>query len=323
MLSRVADNLYWFSRYIRRAENTARLVGVSGQLQLDLPRAARFAWHPLIRTIGAVEVFAKLYTQSTDEASEADVVRFLLIDERNPLSLRGSVRSAREILRTIRETLPQEVWEAVNDIHLYIDEYGERGLGRRYRLDFINHVIDGCLRVSGLLTANVSRDVGYQFLRLGTAIEQADMTTRIIDAGASGLLRARVAEDEEAFKAMQWMSVLRSLAAYQMYRRHVRQRVTPELALRFLLQNDQFPRSVLFCLSRGITILPSMPARAPVDAALAQVLKLVRNADPAKLASSDPRKFMDKLQIGLGNLHGAIHDSYFRTEPPTPSKAAG
>jgi uncharacterized alpha-E superfamily protein len=119
------------------------------------------------------------------------------------------------------------------------------------------------------------------------------------------------------------MSVLRSLAAYQMYRRHVRQRVTPELALRFLLQNDQFPRSVLFCLSRGITILPSMPAREPVDAALAQVLKLVRNADPTKLASSDPRKFMDKLQVGLGTLHGAIHESYFRTEPPTPPKAVG
>jgi uncharacterized alpha-E superfamily protein len=313
MLSRVADNLYWFSRYIRRAENTARLVGVSGQLQLDLPRAARFAWRPLIDTVGAADVFAKLYPETEAEASEADVVRFLLIDERNPLSLRGSVRFAREIVRTVRETLPQEVWEAVNDIHLFIDANGEKGLGRRYRLDFLNRVIDGCLRVSGLLTANVSRDVGYQFLRLGTALEQADMTTRIIDAGASGLLRTRVAEDEEAFKAMQWMSVLRSLAAYQMYRRHVRQRVTPELALRFLLQNDQFPRSVLFCLSRGITILPSMPARAPVDAALAQVLKLVRNADPAKLASSDPRKFMDKLQIGLGDLHGAIHDSYFRT----------
>ena len=313
MLSRVADNLYWFSRYVRRAENTARLVGVSGQLQLDLPRAARFAWQPLVETVGAADAFGKLYPDSAEAASEADVVRFLLVDPGNPLSLRGSVRNAREILRTIRDTLPQEVWEAVNDIHLYIDEYGERGLGRRYRLDFINHVIDGCLRVSGLLTANVSRDVGYQFLRLGTALEQADMTTRIIDAGSSGLLRARAGEDEGAFRAMQWMSVLRSLAAYQMYRRHVRQRVTPELALRFLLQNEQFPRSVLFCLSRGITILPSMPARDAVGASLKRVIDLVRKADPVKLAKGDPRPFMDQLQVGFGALHDTIHEAYFRT----------
>lgn len=313
MLSRVADNLYWFSRYVRRAENTARLVGVSGQLQLDLPRSARFAWRPLVETVGAADAFTQLHPDSAEVASEADVVRFLLIDPGNPLSLSGSVRNAREILRTIRDTLPQEVWEAVNDIHLYIDEYGERGLGRRYRLDFLNHVIDGCLRVSGLLTANVSRDVGYQFLRLGTALEQADMTTRIIDAGASGLLRGRAGEDDEAFKAVQWMSVLRSLAAYQMYRRHVRQRVTPELALRFLLQNEEFPRSVLFCLSRGMTILPTMPAREAVGASLKRVLDLVRKADPVKLAANGPRPFMDQLQIGFGALHDTIRESYFKS----------
>jgi uncharacterized alpha-E superfamily protein len=313
MLSRVAENLYWFSRYVRRAENTARLVGVSGQLQLDLPRTARFAWRPLIRTVGAGDVFAKLYPESGVEPNEADVVRFLLVDERNPQSLRGSVRHAREILRTIRETLPQECWEAVNDLYLYIEANGERALGRRYRLDFINRVIDDCLRVSGLLTANVSRDIGYQFLRLGTALEQADMTSRIIDAGASGLLRTRAAEGVDAFDAMQWMSVLRSLAALQMYRRHVRQRVTPVLSLRFLLQNEEFPRSVYFCLSRAMNILPSMPERKPVAEQLASVVALVRDADPAELAATSPCAFMDRIQVGLGNLHAVIYESYFRT----------
>lgn len=312
MLSRVADNLYWFSRYIRRAENTARLVGVSGQLQLDLPRAARFAWRPLIDTVGAGDVFETLYPESEADPSEVDVVRFLLIDERNAQSLRVSVRHAREILRTIRETLPQEVWEAVNDIHLYIEANGERSLGRRYRFEFISRAIDGCLRVSGLLTANVSRDIGYQFLRLGTALEQADMTTRIIDAGASGIVQARVAESAEAFSAMQWMSVLRSLAALQMYRRHVRQRVTPELSLRFLLQNDEFPRSVHFCLSRARHILPSMPVRKPVVTALNKVVAFVRDADAAELVA-DPCTFMDRIQNHLGTLHGIIHDAYFRT----------
>jgi len=174
MLSRVADNLYWFSRYVRRAENTARLVGVGSQLQLDMPRSVRFAWRPMIDTVGAGDCFEQCYPDAGDAAGDVDVIRFLLLDERNPSSLRTSVDSAREILRGIRDTLPQDVWEAINDLHLYIGAQGERSLGRRYRMEFLQRIVDGCLKVSGLLSANVSRDIGYQFLRLGTALEQAE-----------------------------------------------------------------------------------------------------------------------------------------------------
>ena len=311
MLSRVADNLYWFSRYVRRAENTARLVGVGSQLQLDMPRSVRFAWRPMIDTVGAGECFERCYPETAEAAGDADVIRFLLLDERNPSSLRTSVDSAREILRSIRDTLPQDVWEAINDLHLYIDAQGERSLSRRYRLEFLQRIVDGCLKVSGLLSANVSRDIGYQFLRLGTGLEQADMTTRIMDAGASGLVTPRNEEDLEAFRNMQWMSVLRSLAGYQMFRRHVRQRVTAELALRFLLQNNEFPRSVHFCLSRVQSVLPAMPPRPGVDRHLNRVIGLTRNADPAVLAARNPAQFMDQIQAHLGALHDAIAEGYF------------
>ncbi|KWV12484.1 alpha-E domain-containing protein [Xanthomonas translucens pv. translucens] len=311
MLSRVADNLYWFSRYVRRAETTARLVGVGSLLQLDLPRSVRFAWRPMIDTVGAGEIFNTWFPHAGDDVGDADVVRFLLLDERNPSSLHSSARQARELLRGIRDTLPQEVWEAVNDLHLYIDANGERSVGRRYRMEFLGHVTDACLKVSGLLTANVSRDIGFQFLRLGTAIEQADMTTRIIDAGASGLITPRKADDLEAYQNMQWMSVLRSLAAYQMYRRHVRQRVTGEHALRFLLQNNDFPRSVHFCLTRAQHILPTMPPRPNVERALMRINGLVRNADPFYLARHNPAEFMDEIQTHLGYLHTAIAEAYF------------
>ncbi len=311
MLSRVADNLYWFSRYVRRAENTARLVGVGSQLQLDMPRSVRFAWRPMIDTVGAGDCFEQCYPETAETAGDADVIRFLLLDERNPSSLRTSVDSAREILRSIRDTLPQDVWEAINALHLYIDAQGERSLSRRYRLEFLQRIVDGCLKVSGLLSANVSRDIGYQFLRLGTGLEQADMTTRIMDAGASGLVTPRNEDDREAFQNMQWMSVLRSLAGYQMFRRHVRQRVTAELALRFLLQNNEFPRSVHFCLSRMQSVLPAMPARPGVDRHLNRLVGLTRNADPAVLAARNPAQFMDQIQVHLGALHDAIAEGYF------------
>jgi uncharacterized alpha-E superfamily protein len=312
MLSRVADNLYWFARYVRRAENTARLVGVGSQLQLDLPRSVRFAWRPMIDTVGAGEIFAAYFPEATAQLKDLEAVHFLLLDQRNPSSLSRSIDTAREILRSIRDTLPQQIWEAVNDLHIEISDTGERNIGRRYRLDFLNRVIDGCLKISGLLTTNVSRDIGFQFIRLGTAIEQADMTTRIIDAGASGLVTPRKAEDREAFKNVQWLAVLRSLEAYQMYRRHVRQRVTAEHALRFLLQNQDFPRSVQFCLVSVQRLLPSMPARPPVERHLNRLIGHVRNADPASLAARNPTAFMDEIQVHLGRLHGALAEGYFR-----------
>lgn len=309
MLSRVASHLYWFSRYLRRAENTARLVGVGSQLQLDLPRSVRFTWRPMIDTVGAGEAFRRLYDEAA--AGDAEVVRFLLLDPGNPSSLASSLQQAREILRSVRDALPQEAWEAINDLHLYVGAEGERGISRRYRADFINRVTDGCLKVSGLLSANVSRDIGFHFLRLGTALEQADMTTRIVDAGASGLVEPRMEEDREAFRNMQWMSVLSALAAYQMYRRHVRQRVSAEHALRFLLQNPDFPRSVQFCLTRIQRLLPGMPPRPGLDRPLNRLLGLVRNADPEALAARNPAAFMDELQVHLGRLHGTVAEAYF------------
>ncbi len=311
MLSRVAANLYWFSRYLRRAENLARLVNVGSQLQLDLPRSVRFAWRPLIETLGAADEFDRLHPPEGKPPDEAGVIRFLLVDPDNPQSLHEVVRQARELQRSVRETLPQDCWVAINDLYLYIEASTDRAGSRRYRQEFLDRVIDSCLRVSALLTANVSRDIGFQFLRLGTAIEQADMTSRIIDTAAAGLIQPRSEDDAEAFREMQWMSVLQCLAAYQMYRRHLRQRVSAELALQFLLKDRQFPRSVLFCLTRIQGILPLMPARRPVQLALNRVLGSVFDADPVRVLQTGPGVFMDRLQVELDALDGALRQSYF------------
>lgn len=312
MLARVADNLYWFSRYLRRAENMARLVNVCSQLQLDLPRAGRIQWRPLVDAMGAAAVFDALHTGPEAEAGEAGIVRFLLVAADNPFSLQAAVHQAREILRTIRETLPQDCWLAINDLYLYMQANAERVTIRRYRQDVLDRVVDSCLRVSALLGANASRDIGYQFLRLGTAIEQADMTTRCIDAAASGLIQFRSPDEGEALQVLPWMSVLQSLAGYQMYRRHMRQRVTVEAVLRFLLQNGEFPRSVLFCLRRVESVLPAMPPRVAVGQALQLVLETLTGADTPALAEATPCAFLDELQIGLAGLHDSIQESYLR-----------
>jgi uncharacterized alpha-E superfamily protein len=311
MLSRVANNLYWFARYVRRAENTARLVGVGSQLQLDLPRSVRFAWRPMIDTVGAADLFAARHPDAGEHPSDLDVMRFLLLDEANPSSLRSSIDTAREILRSIRDSLPPQVWETVTDLHLYVESDGERHVTRRYRIDFLNRVVDGCLKISGLLSANVSRDIGYNFMQLGTTIEQADMTTRIIDAGATGFVEQRKPEDQDAFRNLQWMAVLSALAAYHTYRRNVRQRVSGEHTLRFLLQNYEFPRSVQFCLVRAKRVLAAMPARPGIEQSMNRLIGLIRNADPVALATKNPAQFMDDVQVQLGKLHATVASGYF------------
>jgi len=311
MLSRVADNLYWVGRYLQRAESTARLVTVNGHLLLDLPRQVQTGWLPLIEILGVEKQFKALYPAAGD-ANETNVVRFLLNDPRSASSILSSVRRARESLRTVRDTLPQESWEKLNDLHLLVQADGEKGLNRRYRQEFLQRVIDACLLLFGVLTSNMSRDTGFQFLRLGTNLEQADMTTRILDVRSVNLIRTRAAEELRPFENIQWMSVLRSLTAYEMYRRLVRERVQGDRVLRFLLQDREFPRSVVFCLLRMQRTLPKLPEKRSVERAITRTLAVLRDADVESLMEKDLTEFLDEVQVGIAGINDALSDAYFK-----------
>ena len=307
MLSRVADDIYWFGRYLQRAESTARLINVNTQLMLDLPKKIQFSWDSLVDIVGGQQDFRRLY----DNAEETDVVRFLLLDDENPGSVITSLHRAREILRTTRDTMPRETWEKVNDLNLFVQGSGERVLSRRYRADFLARVMDQCLTVWGAIYASMTRDVAFQVLRIGSNLEQADMTTRIIDVRSTGLIQSAHGEELRPFDNIQWMSVLRSLAGLQLYRRDVRLRVTGPHVLRYLLQNRDFPRSVTHHFLRIEKLLPQLPNKRPVERALQRVKALTRDADIDALVESGLGDFMDEIQIGIGRLHQEIAGSYF------------
>jgi uncharacterized alpha-E superfamily protein len=308
MLSRVADNLYWFGRYLRRAENTARLINVNANLMLDLPRNVAPGWGPLIAILGADESFREHY----EDRGESSVIRFLTLDERNPASLRSSLSRAREILRVSRDVVPRDVWERLNDLYLYVMERGESGVARAQRSDFLGQVINGALLVQGVQIMSMSRDVGYQFLRIGSTIEQADMTTRILDVRSAPLL-GEGQSGLSPFSNIQWMAVLSSLTAYQMYRRNVRARVNGPGVLRFLLQNRQFPRSVMFCLSSFAEALPHLPPNRKIERGIERTRSLVRDANIEALLAAENGlpQLMDEIQIGLGEVHTALAEAYF------------
>ena len=311
MLSRVADDLYWFGRYLQRAENTARLINVNANLLLDLPKGMTMGWEPLVQIVGADQAYREHYEDST----EANVLRFLMLDERNGSSILSSLQQAREILRTVRDSIPREVWEKLNDLHYFVQGRGEMVMSRTRRQEFLQRVIDGAVLVYGTLTTNMSRDVGFQFLKVGTNVEQADMTTRILDVRSTSLIDASGRQDLAPFYNIQWMSVLRSLTAYQMYRRHVRARVNRTGVLRFLLQNREFPRSVMFCLGAVGACLPHLPQNRNVERTLWRVRALVQDANIDRLVERGLSEFIDEIQIGLGEMHAAFSQAFFRVEP--------
>tara|TARA_R110000787_G_scaffold57600_3_gene131469 strand:+ start:63 stop:992 length:930 start_codon:yes stop_codon:yes gene_type:complete len=308
MLSRVADDLYWFGRYLQRAENTARLINVNANLLLDLPKNTVFGWQPLIQIVGADEIYQEHYS----DFSESNILRFLMMDERYSGSIMSSLLQAREILRTVRDSLPREVWEKLNDLHYFVQGRGELVVSRSRRQEFLQRVIDGAVLVHGTIFTNMSRDVGFQFLKIGTNIEQADMTTRILDVRSTSLIDTGQRQDLAPFYNIQWMSVLQSLTAYQMYRRHFRTRVNRTGVLKFLLQDRQFPRSVNSCLMAISATTQHLPQNRQVERTLSRVRSVIQDADISHLVEEGLSEFIDEIQIGLGQVHEALAEAYFK-----------
>jgi uncharacterized alpha-E superfamily protein len=216
MLSRVAESLYWMARYLERAENTARFINSTTQVLLDLPRGASFGWDTLLKVAGLDALYNKHYVT----ANEADIMRFLILDERNPGSIFASIHSARENTRTFREVLPMEIWERINGLYLYTRENAALAThGRSQRYEVLNGIIERRQSVIGLLVGSMSHDLAYQFLKLGRNLERADMTTRIIDVNSAVNLPADATADMARERL--WMSTLNALSAFQMYRQHV------------------------------------------------------------------------------------------------------
>ena len=254
MLSRVAEHLYWMTRYLERAENTARLINATTQVVLDLPRGASFGWDVLLKVAGLDGVFHEAHTKH----DEASIMRFLVSDEKNPGSIISCIRSARENCRTLREVMPRLAWERINALYLFVNSRAAQAVERSHRYGILEEMIERRQSVIGLLTDCMSHDVAYQFIKLGRYIERADMTTRIVDIHAAVLVpRQQVPEDPAI--GLLWMGVLKSLHAYQMYRRHVSVHVRSADVVNYLLKDPHFPRTVRRCLDEVENCLAVLP----------------------------------------------------------------
>jgi len=311
MLSRVAERIYWQARYLERAENTARLLNVFSTLLLDLPPGTKLGWRSLVEITGNEIAFDGKYKQ----ANERNVLRFLMLDGGSS-SLLATLANTRENARPTREIMPLEAFEQINDLYHYAKDNAAASLSGGSRHKFLEEVISNCHEISGLMAGSMSRGAAYSFVRLGRSLERADMATRIIDVGSGNLLPdigtgKRQAESNEPYENTLWMNILRSLTAYQMYRQHVKHRVNGEDVVRFLLQDDDFPRAATHALTTITKVLKHLPKNGKAAKQVDKTLLIIQKGNISKLLDAGLFKYLDGLQIEIATIHQSIADTWF------------
>jgi uncharacterized alpha-E superfamily protein len=309
MLSRVADNLYWMARYLERTENLARLVDVSASLMLDLPQRLAQGWQALVTITGS----ETMYAEQARDFNEKSVVKFVVADETNPGSMLSSITQAREIARTARDILPREVWEQINELHLYVGEHAQEATTKRTRYAFLGRVTSSVQTLTGMFEGIFNEGDALSFVTVGRNLERADMTSRIVDvrAAALAMLHGPSAAELRPFETVLWMSVLRSLSGYQMYRVRTRERVYGAGVVRFLLADEQFPRACVCCLRRAEEVLHRLPHSEPLLRRVSRMRRAIHHTNFEGLGQSELHEFIDRLQLSLGRTSDELARIYF------------
>jgi uncharacterized alpha-E superfamily protein len=186
MLSRVADSVYWMSRYVERAENVARFVDVNFQLMLDAPEGNDQQWEPLVATTGDHAQFTKRHGAATEE----NATKFLTFESENPNSILSCLRAARENARNVREIISSEMWLQLNRFYLIVKSAAESPGGLENPQDFFDTVKQASHLFSGITDATMTQGEAWHFSRLGRMLERADKTSRILDVKYFLLLRS-------------------------------------------------------------------------------------------------------------------------------------
>jgi len=318
MLSRVAESIYWMSRYIERAENVARFIDVNLNLMLDLPVGSTQQWRPLVDTTGDDEEFTKRYGTGTQQ----NVMQFLTFDAENPNSILSCLRAARENARSVREIISSEMWEQLNKFYLMVTSAGVNPEVMADAHEFFAAVRMSSHLFVGVTEATMTHGEGWHFIRLGRMLERADKTSRILDVKYFILLPT-VAHVGTTFDDLQWAAVLRSASAFEMYRKTYG-RIEPRRVANFLLLDAEFPRAIHHCLvasresMHAISGTPAELFRNPAEQLIAQLCAELAYAQIDDIVGSGLHEYLDELQTNMNQIGARVAETFFaaRMTPP-------
>ena len=326
MLSRLADSLYWMGRYVERAENVARFIGVNLNLILDTPLSDAQQWRPLMVTTGDAKDFEQRY----GEATRDNVIQFLLFDGDNPNSVYSSICKARENARTMREVISSEMWSQLNSFYLMVQGAVHHPGAEVDALNtFCKNVKLLSHLFSGVTDATLSHGESWHFFNIGRFFERADKTARILDVKYFMLL-PRVEDVGTPYDDILWTALLKSASASEMYRKK-HSYIQPDRVAEFLILDREFPRSIRHCLIQGEESLRAITGSTTGTYANAAEQRLGRlraeleYADIGSMIASGLHEYLDNFEAKLNAVGDALFAVYFAVQPveesaPHPAK---
>ncbi|MFI5454905.1 MAG: alpha-E domain-containing protein [Isosphaerales bacterium] len=249
MLSRVAENLFWMSRYLERAENVARLLDVGLYIELDAPSAAAEDGSAPVEIALNILDSSDSFRATHPVAERTELLGLLTFDRANPHSILSMIALARENARGTQESLGVDAWSEVNRLYLYLCS---KRAQRRFQAGpsaFCSTIKQSCILFDGLVQNSLPRDEVYHFLQVGRYLERVHVMGRILHAKCRSHTQGTSGGDP-AMELVRWTGLLRSCSAYGAYLRVERDRVEPVGVIRFLVLNPDFPRAIRFCVAR-------------------------------------------------------------------------
>ena len=312
MLSRVANSIYWLTRYLERTENVARFIDVNLHMMLDLSIAENQQWEPLIITTGDDKQFFEKY----DKATQENVVNFLTFDITNPNSILSTLKNARENARSIKEIISSEMWEQINKFFYKVKDAKEHGVSADSIYDFCNMIKEENHLFIGITDSTMHHDEGWQFAKLGRHIERADKTSRILDVKYFILL------DKPEYIGtpidnIQWAALLTSASALEMYRKKFHQ-ISPEKIAQFLILDREFPRAIRYCIINAEQALHSITGTVlgtfqnEAERKIGKLRAQLDYADIEEIIETGLHEYLvDNFQMQLNNVGSAINDTFF------------
>jgi uncharacterized alpha-E superfamily protein len=316
MLSRVANSLYWMSRYIERAENIARIVDVNLQLLLDIrdldeKRLVEY-WLPIVQATGDEKAFFKLHPHATGKA----VTEFLVFQMENPNSLVSSICQARENARMVRDQITIEFWEELNRLYWFVKTPEARRMWSESPSEYFQQIKSGSMHLIGLGYSTLMRSEGWWFSEAGKFIERADKTSRILDVRHQTLSGKAASTTVSQIEALDWSAILRSCSAWDAYKTFHGAEVNPRLVVEFLLFNEDFPRSARFCVAKLNDAMRRVSGCAEgrfcntAEKLAGRLVAELQFSTVDEIFDQGLHLYFDQLQIKLDQIGSAFFDAY-------------
>ncbi|GGG63420.1 hypothetical protein GCM10011415_07290 [Salipiger pallidus] len=316
MLSRTADHLYWLARYMERAETTARLLEVGARTALlpDPSGGYRNDWEAVLRAKGTYQQFHDKY----GELNQRDIETWLFFDAENPASVLSCINAARENARVVRTALTSPVWDAINTAYQELKQFQRTERSKLMTSELTEWTLRTCFLVRGCILATQLRNDGYDFMGLGTSIERADNTARLIDVKYYVLLPS-LSYVGSGLDQSQWALLLQSMTAQRAFNWTYTGEITAQKIAHLLILNRKFPRSLLSCVQWACDHLDNIAdiygtgTRAQESAH--QLLTDLSRAEVDDIFEEGLHEFLGRFMARNAGLANTIHDVYLHGIP--------